>query len=171
MENILEQNETANHEPRPQFLKVLCILSYIWIGFSLFFTVLGVFHGPSTKDELISNKARMAKSMSDLRDAGAADWVPTLKKIEIMSEKLNDSYYMMTVVSFIALLIGLYGVVSMWKGKKNGFHFYIIYSILASCQVYFFVSPDYVPTFLILFNLIISGLFVFMYSRNLHWLK
>lgn len=171
MEDVLEQNEINSNEPRPVFLIVLCILSYIWIGFSLLFTLLSVSHGPSTKDEMISNKARISKSMNDMREAGMESWIPTFKKIEIMSEKLNENYYLMTAISVLALLLGLFGVISMWKGKKNGFHFYIIYSILASCQVYFFVSPDYVPTFLILLNLIISGLFVFMYSRNLHWLK
>jgi hypothetical protein len=37
--------------------------------------------------------------------------------------------------------------------------------------MYLIVSPVDVPTAVVVVNLIISGLFIFLYSRNLAWLK
>jgi hypothetical protein len=68
------------------------------------------------------------------------------------------------------LLIGLLGALMMWQAKKLGFHLYIGYSLLAIIQIYFFVSPSDVPSFVVIWGLLMSVLFVFMYSRNLKWM-
>lgn len=171
MEDLQERDRLNTKELQPQFLKVLCILSYIWIGLSFLYFFLAISGGPATEDQITASKVEISKNIRTLEELGAQDWIPTIKKAEIMNLKINDQFYLDKGIFIIGVLLGLYGVIMMSKGKKNGFHFYIIYSLLWSFDIYFFVSPEFIPTFYVIIKTVISALFVFMYSRNLHWLK
>ena len=94
-----------------------------------------------------------------------------MQKIGRMVEQMNDNHYLSTFLNLIFTLLGIYAVFLMMKGAKFGFHLYIIHSILAIVGVYFYVSAANIPTFVIIVNLTISGVFIFMYSRNLKWMR
>jgi hypothetical protein len=156
---------------RPKFLKVLCILSFVSIGVSILNGLLGMVKGPASSDEMLERKVELTKSVNEMNDLGMDGLADMLAKIERMSMSVNDAYYSVTFVALITALIGIYGVWNMWNGKKLGFHLYIIYSLLAVLQLYFFVSPNDIPTIIVVWNILISGGFIYMYSRNLNWLK
>jgi hypothetical protein len=158
-------------EPRPSFLTVLCILSFISLGLSLLSGLMGLISGPMGEEMVLEQKMEWAKMADELRSVGADGFVRIIDQFSRMIDSLNANHYGNTIVTIFVRLIGIVGVILMWKGRKNGFHLYIVYSILAIIQLYFFVSPADIPTVMIVVNLVISGLFVFLYSRNLKWMS
>lgn len=165
IETFQEQNE------RPSFLKVLCILSFISTGLGLVSGLINLLSGPFNEEEMVEQKVQMMKSIDELRTMGADQFADLFEKIQRMSESMNAHFYAVQLVSLIVVGIGVFGVYKMWNASKLGFHLYIIYSLLSVLTVYFFVAPTDVPALVVIFNLIVSGIFIFMYSRNLKWMK
>lgn len=169
MENQLDYNQQPAE--RPTFLKVLCILSFISIGLSLIFSLGSVFGGPQSEEEMVAQKVELLEANEELRDSGMDGFADMMEQMTRMNESINANFYMASVVSILALLIGFYGVFSMWQGKKLGFHLYIVYSLISVGQLYLFVSPADIPSIAIIFNLIVAAVFILLYSRNLLWMK
>jgi hypothetical protein len=169
--NEIDNDGIERRGKRPVFLTVLCVLSFIYMGFGLLAGLGGVASGPSSSEEMQRAKVDMAKQIGELKKQGMDSWVPTMQKIGRMVEQMNDNHYLSTFLNLIFTLLGIYAVFLMMKGAKFGFHLYIIHSILAIVGVYFYVSAANIPTFVIIVNLTISGVFIFMYSRNLKWMR
>jgi hypothetical protein len=158
-------------EPRPSFLTVLCILSFISIGLALSSGFMGLISGPMSEDMILEQKKQWAKMSDELRSVGADGFVQILDQFSRMLDSLAANHYGNTIATILVHLIGIIGVIFMWQGRKNGFHLYIVYSILSILQLYLFVSPADIPTIMVVVNLLISGLFIFLYSRNLKWMS
>jgi hypothetical protein len=171
MENYSNYSEEPQKSIRPTFLKVLCILTFISAGYSQLSTVLQLMVGPASKEQLTQQKVVLAKSIDQFKDL-EADWmVAFIQKMIKMTEAMNFHFYLFNLLSLLFLTIGIVGAIKMWTGHRIGFHLYIVYSLLATSHLYFVMSPQDVPSVYVIFNLIVSGIFVFMYSRNLHWMK
>lgn len=159
-------------EPRPKFLTVLCILTFIATGLSLF---TGLFNllitGRQSEEQMINAKVAMAQSINEMRDMGMTSFVDLLEKIQRMSVEVNDNFYFAGIFGLLLTVIGFYSAFKMWKGSKLGFHIYIIYNLLAIGGIYLYVSAGNIPTIFVVFNVILSGAFILMYSRNLKWMK
>ena len=67
--------------------------------------------------------------------------------------------------------LGLFGVIFMMRRRKLGFHMYIVYSLLAIGGMLLYVSAENIHISLPIVNVIFSGLFIFLYSRTLHWMR
>lgn len=169
MENQLDYNEQPLE--RPTLLKVLCILSFIYIGLSFIFSLVSVFGGPQSEEEMVAQKVELLEANDELRDSNMDGLADMMEQMTRMNESINANFYMASVISILALLIGFYGVFSMWQGKKIGFHLYIVYSLISVGQLYLFVSPSDIPSIAIIFNLIIAATFALLYSRKLHWMR
>jgi hypothetical protein len=169
----MEENsiDSLINNERPKALKVLCILSFVNLGFSFLGVILQFHSGPASKKDMLFQRAEMSKNIEQLENMNADFAVDAIHKLTAMAESLNDSFYAVTVLTLISSAVGLFGVLKMWKGAKIGFHFYIIYSLITVGHVYLFVSPSSIPSFIVIWNLLIAGLFVFLYSRNLSWMK
>ncbi len=168
-EQELDQTGTPEVK-RPTFLKVLCILSFISIGFSTFSTLGSLIMGPEDEETMIEQKATMMESTAELREAGMNGLADLMDQIQRMSESLNEHFYAVTLSSLLTVVVGFFGVFMMWKGKKLGFHLYIVYNLIGLGNLYLFVNPADVPTFAVIWSLLLSTVFIVMYSRNLHWM-
>jgi len=166
-----ELDNNIEVKPRPGFLTVLCVLSFISTGLGLVSGLINMFSGPSSKEQMLQAKVEMTKSISQMKGMGMQSFADMLEKIQMMTQEINDSFYLASVISLITVVLGLYGVFLMWKGFKKGFHFYIVYCLLTIASLYIYVSPSNVPSVVVIFNLALSGLFILMYSRNLKWMK
>ena len=93
------------------------------------------------------------------------------EKIQRMSVEVNDNFYFVSAFGLILTILGLYSALKMWKGSKIGFHLYIIYNLLSIGGIYLYVTPANIPTVFVVFNVVLSGIFILMYLRNLKWLK
>lgn len=163
-QNILERPE------RPSFLKVLCILSWIYTGLSFIVTLGASFQGPLNEEEMTFQKVELAKSTSEMRDLGMNSLADTFDQFQRMSESTNEHFYISSIITLLVIVIGILGVYFMWVGRKMGFHMYIVYNLLTIGQLYIFISPSDIPTFAVVWNLLFSAVFIFMYSRNLKWM-
>lgn len=168
MIDILEHQK---EEKRPNLLLVLAILSFISIGFAILANLFSVAVGPMNEDQIMEQRVEMAKSKTQMRQTGMNGMVTFFDKLEGMIEETNESFYLSKGVMLVTDFIGLFGVIFMLRRRKLGFHMYIIYSLLALGGMYLYVSPQNVHVSLPIVISIISGLFVFLYSRTLHWLR
>ncbi|MCH2230642.1 MAG: hypothetical protein MK105_09880 [Crocinitomicaceae bacterium] len=166
-----ELDDTQNRGPRPGFLTVLCVLSFIATGLGVLTNVFNFVSGPQSEEQMLEAKVALTQSISTLKDAGMTSFVDLMDKIQAMSEQVNENFYLAAVISLITVAIGLFGVIKMWQGFKVGFHLYIGYCLLSIAGLYIYVSAENIPTMVVVWNLILSALFVFLYSRNLKWMR
>lgn len=170
-EFTIDQQFTPQEPKRPTFLKVLCILTFISTGMGIVSLLFNTASGPMNEDQIIELKVEMAKNISQMKELQMDGFVNVFEQIEKMSLSINEHFYASSLVAFLVMVLGLYSALTMWKGRKLGFHLYIIYNLVAIAQTYLFVDAAYVPTFVVVVNLIVSAIFIFMYSRNLHWMN
>jgi len=171
MNEVLEHNEFQETPKRPVFLLVLCILSFISIGIGFITALFSLITGPSSEEVMRETKVQFTQQMSEMEGMGAHWASEIFRKLIHITEATNAAHYMYTLSTIIILLVGAFGVYMMLKGRKLGFHFYIIYSLLAAVQLYLFVDPKYIPTFMVVTSLFFSGIFVLLYALNLKHLK
>lgn len=158
-------------ESRPPLLLVLAILSLISIGLSIILNVIGLVGGPLNEDQMMEQRVEFARTRTELKGMGASGMVSFIDKAEGLTEETNNNFYLSKGIVFVTDLVGLFGVILMLRRRKLGFHLYIVYSLLALGGMYLYVSPENIHLSLPILNLIFSGLFIFLYSRTLHWMK
>ncbi|MFZ9028906.1 MAG: hypothetical protein ACO2Z9_07805 [Crocinitomicaceae bacterium] len=163
--------EFQNKPSRPSLLTTVCILTFVYTGLSFLFSIIKFFSGPFSDEEMLEQRVRLTKSITQLKELDMDYFVQVLQQTISMGEEINANFYGALVISIIVLLVGFFGAFMMWNGKKIGFHLYIIYSLIAVAQLYLFVSPGNISTLTVVPELLLGGAFVFMYSRNLSWLK
>lgn len=168
-----EDFEVESYEERPKrpgFLTTLCILSFISIGIGILSGLANLAMGPTSDEQMKEMRVELTTQTEEMKDMGMDSFANILEQIQSMTEEMNSSFYLATSLNLIIVLLGLFAVIKMMKGFKLGFHLYIVYCLLGICSLYAYVSPGNIPTFLIVVNLIFSGLFVLLYSRNLKWM-
>jgi hypothetical protein len=167
--NQLENNQEA--EKRPTFLLVLCILTFVNTGITILSGILGMIAGPPSPEEVKESNVQMAETISQLEKVNLDYWVDVIKRIQLMTESMYANFVAYNAVSVFVAIVGVTAAIMMFKGKKLGFHVYIGYSFLYVLQGYLFISASVIPSFIVIINVLIAGLFVLLYSRNLSWLN
>lgn len=170
----MEYNQLANKQEeakRPTFLLVLCILTFVNTGFTILGGISGVISGPPSKEVIKANNVALANSIEQLEKINLEYLIDVLKRIQMMTEAMYANFTAYNLVSVLVAMIGVSAAALMLKGKKIGFHVYIGYCFLYVLQSYLFISAAVIPSFIIIINLLIAGLFVLLYSRNLNWMN
>ena len=168
-ENLNDLNTSVN--PRPRLLTVICILSFISLGLSFVSVVGSLVYGPSSSTEIVKQRSDLAESTEIMRNTGMGDVADAFEQVQRMNEALNRHFYEASTVSILLVILGFYGVLSMWRGKKIGFHIYIIYNLATIANLYLFVSPTDIPSYAVIWGVLISAIFIMLYARNLKWLS
>ena len=169
IDNFIPGNEPL--ETRPKGLLVLAILSWIHIGFSLLFGLIKWLSGPLSADQMKSSKVEILTMMNEVKPQGNESFYDFFNKTMHLSEVFNQNHNVVYGLTVLFLIVGLVGVIFMYQGKKLGFHLYIIYCLLTIIHVYFFLRPAEVPSLMTIWNVILSSLFIFLYSRHMAWFK
>ena len=116
------ENTTINAEveKRPQFLTVLCILTFIGTGLMLFSSLFSI---PDT----FLRSPQQIIAAQEIKLAQAEQIMPGI------TDKMSDMIMEMApykipnwLVGFIGNLFTLLGAIMMWKQKKIGFYIYTI---------------------------------------------
>ena len=165
-----EELDLSNGLKRPVFLKVISVLSFVYLGFQSIKLFLGLIEGKLNSDELIEKKVQLTKIFR-MFDDGSEQVTESIRTTGLILEQTNDSYWLVQILTLIIVAIGVSSVMKMFNGYRIGFHFYIIYSLISVGSIYLYLSPNLVSMPSLLMDVLISGLFIFMYSRNLHWMK
>lgn len=173
---MMEQEFNAEIEPnqpekRPRMLTVLCVLSFIAIGFSMIGLFITLASGKPTAEQVESTYLQSQQMAGQLRSSGTVWAAEFIEQAAELASYQQKNYWQTVGMNALTTVSGFIGVLRMFKGRKLGFHLYIVYNLL-SVGGSFFILPSHMiqmPT--VIMSLIFSGLFVYLYSKNLHWLK
>ena len=156
-----ETKNTTNVEviQKPQFLKILCILSYIGTGLWALFSLIGIF----ASHILINFFMNIASngSSSDMTAEQAAQMAQMASAGGGMMSIIASYIVVIFIISLILSLVSLLGVIKMSKLQKSGFWIYSsVNGLLALLS--FFGNPV---------MSLINIAFIVMYGLNLKYMK
>jgi hypothetical protein len=142
MEEIKVSREQDNTPKRPQILTVLCILTFIGSGINFIsYLFIALFY---TQVTILAESIK-----NNLKWPGM--------------EMILEGKPLFFAVSALIFAGSGAGALMMWHLKKAGFHVYTIFQILLILSpMYFFHFPTPSP-----YDLILSSIFVLLYSRNI----
>lgn len=147
MTTIPQQEDTPT---RPELLKILCILTFVGSGLSLFSNILMFLSIDIVKVHFENGDFNfLAESMN-------------LEAIEILIS-ISKSYFIFQAIVFS---MSIYGAYMMWNLKKIGFHIYTISQITLIILSQIFIHGLPFP----LFEIMISLVFITFYARTLKFM-
>jgi hypothetical protein len=155
----------------PQLLLVTGIISMLGTGSTILSSLVSMVVGKPSQEEITESKLELAKSLEQVEKNDVQFLEELIRNLQVMLDAMYQNFFLYTLVAALVAGVGLAGIIFMFKRKEFGFHLYIIYSLLYVSQSYLFVSPANVPLVLVITNLSISGIFIFIYSRNLNWFR
>jgi hypothetical protein len=165
------QDEPIVKKKRPVFLLVLVILSSINISVSLLGSFSGMLGAKPDAKMIKQAKLEFANMREQLEEGGAADFTYIIDQMESVTDNMFKHFQAYNSVQFLILVLGLAGVILMYQRRKLGFHFYIIYSLGLVVLPYLFNPITGIPTILTIVGILYGGVWVLLYSRNLHWME
>lgn len=134
--------------PRPEILTVLCILTFIGSGLSMF-----------------SNLALFAL-LDQIKAMFADDPIYNFLGIEMNMSiflNVNANFFLLQSVLYSFSLIG---ALQMWKLQKRGFHIYSIAQIILLIFPKIFIPDMPFPVM----DMVITGSFIYFYFNNLKFM-
>lgn len=165
------QDESIVKKKRPVFLLVLVILSSLNMSVSLLGSFSGMLGAKPDAKMIKQAKLEFANMREQLEEGGAADFTYIIDQMESVTDNMFKHFQAYNSVQFLILVLGLTGVVLMYQRRKLGFHFYIIYSLGLVVLPYLFNPITGIPTILTIVGILYGGIWVLLYSRNLHWME
>lgn len=159
METVVQEPLEMEMEPkRPEFLKILCILSFIACGLMILLYALG------TACLMIDPNSEAVNSVWD-------SIVASNKALEDVDRaEFFHSFGIASFICLIANIVSLVGVIFMWRLEKIGFFIYAI----AELSVNFFgmdmnmgQEKSYAG---MIFSILIDVVFIVMYAVNLKYM-
>lgn len=134
--------------PRPELLKLLCILTFVGSGLSMF-----------------SNVA-LFSVIGQVREMFAEDPIYTVLGVEMnMSIFLNVNSWFFFIQAVLYSL-SFSGAWQMWKLNKIGFHIYSVAQILLLIVPKLFISDMPFPAM----DLVLTGSFIYFYYLNVKFM-
>jgi hypothetical protein len=146
---------------RPQFITVLCILTWIGCGIGLIASVMGYF------------AVQTAGAMMDVASASDPDAMSNMSSMPGMEEAMNSMKY-----AGISLGIGILGIIlcfagsmMMWKLKKTGFYIYVAGQIIPLVVSAVLIGASAFGGFALVMGAIFPIAFIIMYAVNLKYMS
>ena len=162
-----QSKSTYNKNKKPIFLIVLCVLSSLYIVFTISPAIIGVFDNQNAQEKLSNDINRVNQIFSSVEE------IPP-NYLEDMSVFLNTKLENLLFENsslILILLLEAYGVWLMYNLKRNGFWLYLISNISLIILNYIIFSTDNIFAFYNLFFCIfLSIIFVSLYYLNLKYL-
>ena len=120
--------EAAVPATRPQFLTVLCILSYIGSGLWALLSLVGIFASGTIMGMLGMGAA---SAMEQMDTTGLSqEQIDAMQSMQTAGggfmAMLSSYLIIIFIVSLVLAGLSLFGVIKMWKLKKSGFWMYAI---------------------------------------------
>ena len=143
---------------RPQFLTVLCILTYIGVGIGIIGSIVG-WWGMHIMESMMNGSTPMPEGTD-------------LSSMPGMEEAMSKMKYMNVNLSagIIGCLICLIGALQMWRLKKMGFYIYLLGEVTPMIVSVAVMGSAAVEGWAIL-SAIIPVIFIVLYTLNLKHLN
>jgi hypothetical protein len=159
-QSIMEQQNAGAPAQRPTFLTVLCILSFIASGFAIIWSIIALLGAIAAQAIVSTTEA----GLEGLQDEMAAEGIEMSDAAVTATETASmGMVWAYVIVTILATIIGLMGVIKMWKLNKSGFYLYTGASIasLVMGSIYAFS----------IMSVVITVAFIAMYAMNLKHMK
>jgi len=150
------QTELPLEPERPEFLKVLCILSFISCGLLILLYSFGTICLTFTEETVASFWDKFVEGY------------PALQNVDAM--EFFHKFGMMCVYSLIATIFSLIGVIMMWRLEKIGFFMYAAAELITNFFNINVEGMEEKSTGGIIFFVIIDLVFIVMYAVNLKYM-
>lgn len=164
MSELLDENGMLK-ERRGQTLKVLAILSWIWMGLSVLGVIIATVNGQLSPEELEDEKVALLSTMTPemIEIMGESYVTDTIRVLEIS----NTYFYTLQGLNAANLVLGFYGVFLMFNLKKRGYYFYLAYSIVPLIISFGFFGGGFIIAFGATLAAVFSLLFCILYGVQL----
>jgi hypothetical protein len=124
-----QQNAAGAPAKRPTFLTVLCILSFIAAGFAIIGYITAItLMGAATA--VVSAADEAMEVASDSLGASYSEMSAAMDQAMSSGPSMGLTWAYV-IIGFVCTLVGLYGVIKMWKLKKVGFYMYTGASVVS----------------------------------------
>lgn len=163
--------ETEQPKKRPVLLTVLCILSFITVGFGVLGVLFTLIGGEPSPEKIQSAYNELIQMASEMRDKQLTTVADMLEQAADLTVYQQHRYWSVLGINALTMITGFVGVLFMFRGKRLGFHLYIIYNLISIGGTFLIVPSHMVPMVSVIMNLVISGLFIFLYALNLKWMN
>lgn len=159
-QTIMEQTNAGAPAQRPTFLTVLCILSFIASGWGIIWSII-VLLGAIAAQALVSGTDA---GLEGLQEEMAAEGYEMSSTAATATETASmGMVWAYVIVTVLATIIGLIGVIRMWKLNKSGFYLYAgasVATLIVGLMIAFST-----------FSIILTVAFIAMYAMNLKHMK
>ena len=167
----LDSNLEHRYAPeRPILLTVICIISFVFLGWAILQGILSLILGKFTGSFYAFYQNMLEKSMNDMGDVPPA-LASTIQTMMDSILKLIEHAPTINAVTLICSLIALGGVIMMWNLKKNGFILYVVPKVFLVFFPVLLVGFNFITAFALFFGVIFSGVFIVLYAVNLKVMK
>ncbi len=156
---------------RPVLLTILCILSFIVVGFGLLGVLLSLAGGKPSAEVIENGYNKTMQLASDNRDQGLVFMASVLEQMAEVTTYQQHNYWLVLLVNAVTSGTGFAGVFMMFRGRRLGFHLYIIYSLLSFGGVFLIMPPHSDLFTSAIMSLVFSAVFVLLYGLNLKWMN
>ena len=160
MENIdytLSNNENPTPE-RPDFLKIICILSFVASGLMIIVYALGTMALSLSAGTIEEIWPQMTASYPQFEDVDGVEFFHQVG--------------MMSVYGLIANIFSLIGVIMMWRLEKIGFYLYVVAELITNFFSLNISTGEEGPQYgSLAFSILLDLVFIVMYFMNLKHMK
>ncbi|WP_430403583.1 hypothetical protein [Fluviicola sp.] len=170
-ENYTEIDQEVEKNPkRPVLLTVLCILSFISTGGTLLVTLPSMLMGQPSPEKIENDYNVSVQAADDMRDRQMTFMADMIEQAAEVTAYQQHHFWTVMSLNLLASAIGLVGALFMFRGRKLGFHLYIIYCLTSIGSIFLTAPSHMVSMASVIIALVFSGLFIFLYSRSLKWM-
>jgi hypothetical protein len=160
MENILMENQPQVAEPkRPQFLTVLCILTFIGSGLAFIGAIWGYFS--------VKASAGLLENMGNME----GDTYGMMSGMQETMIKAVENAVPNLVIGLVCSLLCLFGALQMWKLKRSGFFIYSVGEITPAIAAFFLGGGGLIGSAGAIFGLVIAIVWIVLYAVNLKHMR
>jgi hypothetical protein len=154
----------SEQKVRPAFLTVICILSFIGLGFAILGSLINLAMAPMMKEMSGIAQSGMDNAMSEV-SSDAPAFLPLIQKIMGSSMAAMEHITEINLVKIICSAIALFGVIKMWQLKKVGFYFFTGSKLVIIISPFIFIGGILAGFSII--GAIFPIAFIVMYALNL----
>jgi len=165
----MDQQTTSNNQ-RPLFLTIVCILSFVGLGWSIVQSFTGlIFTGAGEPlMDLVKSNMEIAKAEVYTSDPDASVFVNAI--FDATTRLLEILPLFIGITSLLSLL-ALTGVILMWMLKRTGFYIYTGAKVIGLFIPVALLGYNFLSMFMTMGMVFTSAIFITLYAFNFKVLK
>jgi hypothetical protein len=153
------RNDLVAEPARPQFLKILCILTFIWSGIMILVYLVGSFCLAMSEETMAVVIDKMSESNPNIQIENPGEFIHEIGKISLICLCLN--------------IASLVGAIMMWNLNKVGFFIYAVAELATNfLGVNMNAGVEGEKSYgMLIFTILVDIAFIIMYAIHLKYMN